>query len=268
MLGVSIYNHPGTIAELLFSKDFQISDFFNNIAAGLAPVLSWHSTVESVFLSPLLSLPLLALALIGLFSTTKGFFASRNSIATILIIFCLVITGFNPQAVIFFILPVSILIAHGIKYLLEKWYGLFPENPYARISAILPLAILFGLMIIPSLLQYIYGYRYNPNIANEFSYNLEVIRDNLTDENLVVNEHYDFYKILEDSTELSVTDKIEGSKVAFLGKPEEVSKKYQLSRIITSPMRENSDIIYVYTVTEGDQNGSNDGPNEAFEPAS
>ena len=130
MLGINIVNHPETIMELLFTKDFHMGQFFGNIAAGLAPVFSWHNSLESVFLSPLISLPTFALALIGLFSTTKGFFASRNSIASILIVFCLIITGFNPQAVIFFILPFSILVAHGLKYLLEKWYGLFPEKLY------------------------------------------------------------------------------------------------------------------------------------------
>ena len=246
ILGISVYNHPETIIELLFNKSFQAGDFLNNIATGLAPVFSWHNTVESVFLSPLISLPILALALIGLFSTTKGFFASRNSIATILLIFCLVITGFNPNAIIFFILPFSILVAHGLKYLLEKWYGLFPENPYARISAILPLTILFGIMIIPGLLQYMYGYRYNPNIANEFSYNLEVIRDNLTDETLLVQEHYDFYKILERSTDIKIVDQVNTETIAFLRKPEKAPKDYILEKIIASPMRENSDIIYVY----------------------
>lgn len=250
ILGISIYNHPETIMELLFSRGFQIENFFSNIATGLAPVFSWHNTVESVFLSPLISLPLLALALIGLFSTTKGFFASRNSIATILMIFCLVITGFNPQAVIFFILPLAILVAHGMKYLLEKWYGLFPENPYARISALLPLAILFGLMLIPGALQYIYGYRYNPNIANEFNYNLEAIRENLTNEKLLAKENYEFYKILEESSDLKVVDKVEGDKIAILGKPEETPNNYKLNKIITSPMRENSDIIYVYQHVE------------------
>ena len=268
MLGISVYHHPETMMELLFSNGFQIDHFFSNIAAGLAPVFSWHNTVESVFLSPLVSLPLLALALIGLFSTTKGFFASRNSIATILIVFCIVITGFNPMAIIFIILPLAILVAHGIKYLLEKWYGLFPENPYARIMALLPLSILFMIMILPGLLQYVYGYHYNPNIANEFSYDLKVIRENLTDETLVVNENFDFYKILEASSDIKVSDKFEGNKLAILGKPEKTPENYNLTKIITSSMRENSDIIYLYTVNEGDQNGTNDGPNEAFEPAS
>lgn len=256
VLGISIFRHPETISELLFTKEFRGGEFWHNIALGLGPLFSWHNSLESVFLSPLISLPTFALALIGLFSTTKGFFASRNSIASLLIVFCLIITGFNPNAVIFFILPFSILIAHGLKYLLEKWYGLFPENPYARISALFPLTILFCLMIIPALLQYIYGYRYNPNIADEFSDKLSIIKSNLTDETLYVNEHYDFYKILENSSSIKITDNItEGlDTLATLGKIPDEQVNYHLSHIYTSPMKDNSDIIYLYhyTVTEGE----------------
>ena len=251
VLGINISHNPETIMELLFSKDFQLNDFIGNISAGLAPLFSWHNSLESVFLSPLIGLPTFALALIGLFSTTKGFFASRNSIASILIVFCLIITGFNPNAIVFAILPFLILIAHGIKYLLEKWYGLFPENPYARISALLPLTVLFSIIIVPGLLQYIYGYRYNPNVADEFSYKLEIINKNLTDEYLMVSENYDFYKILENKTDIKVVDKIDGEKkIAVLGKLENKPERYTLERIITSPMRDNSDIIYLYTYTE------------------
>ena len=250
-LGINIYNHPETIKELLFALEFKFGDFFNNILTGLASLFSWHGNNGSVFLSPLISLPILALALIGLFSTTKGFFASRNSIASILLLFCLIITGFNSEAVIFCILPFIILVAHGTKYLLEKWYGLFPGNPYARISALFPLTILFGFMIIPALLQYIYSYHYNPNVASGFNYNLAVIRENLTDEKLLVNENYDFYKILEESTDITVINEVgKDEKLAILNLPKEQPKNYQLSRIITSPMRDNSDIIYLYTYSE------------------
>ena len=267
---MNIVNHPDVAMELLFAKDFQFGDFFPNIIEGAAPLMSWHDGVKSVFLAPLISLPTLALALIGLFSTTRGFFASRNSIATLLLVFTTIITGFNPNMVIFFILPFAILVAHGLKYLLEKWYGLFPENPYARIAAMVPLTILFSIMLVPSLLQYLYGYRYNPNIANEFHYDLAIIHKNLADEALIVNKNYDFYKILEDSTDIEVID---GSNLLSLPDHFAVlygaveSEKYQLERIITSPMKENSDIIYLYTV-KGENYGSDNGPDEATEPAS
>ena len=246
---MNVIHHPATIMELLFAKDFEISHFFSNIGNGLAPVFLWNGSLESVFLTPLMSLPTLSLALIGLFSTTKGFFASRNSIASLLILFTLIITGFNPDAIIFFIVPFAILIAHGLKYILEKWYGLFPENPYARVGAIIPLSILFAIILFPSLAQYAYGYRYNPNVATQFCYDLNVIRENLTDETLLVNEHYDFYKILERSTDIKIisdASENEDNRLAILHGMS-TDEKYKLSQIITSPMRENSDIIYLYT---------------------
>ena len=252
LLGMSIYHHPETLMELLFAPGFEIGHFFGNIATGLSPLFSWHNSYESIFLSPLISLPVFAIALIGLFSTTKGFFASRNSIASLLLVFCVVITGFNPNAILFFILPISILIAHGLKYILEKWYGLFPENPYARISALVPLVVLFGIMIVPNLLQYIYGYHYNPNVVPEFDYKLMVIRENMNDGILVVEQDYDFYKILEESTEIRVMDALpeQRENVSLLYAPETMPEGYKLERIITSPMRDNSDIIYSYTYTE------------------
>lgn len=249
----NMLNHPETIMELLFAEGLTPDQFLPNILAGFTPVFSWLETPTSVFLAPLMSLPILAMSLIGLFSTTKGFFASRNSIATLLLVFTVIITGFNPEAAIFFILPIAILVAHGLKYLLEKWYGLFPENPYARVAAILPLTILFSLMIVPSLLQYVYGYRYNPQVAGEFRHDLALIRENLTNQTLVVTDHYDFYKLLEHSTDLTVAESATEATedVAILYQPlakETTGKtKYTLTRIITSPMKEKSDIIYLYT---------------------
>ena len=105
-------------------------------------------------------------------------------------------------------------------------------------------------MLIPGLLQYVNGYRYNPSVVNEFSYDLEVIRSNLTTETLLVKDNYDFYKILSDSTSLTIVNDL-GDKtyenLAILREQTD-DEKYVLNRIITSPMRENSDIIYLYTV--------------------
>lgn len=247
-LTMNIIERPDVLTELLFAKNFEPHDFFNNILSALRPVFMWTGSLDDVFLTPLMSLPTLGLAMVGLLSTTKGFFASRNSIATMLLIFNIIISGFNPRAILFFMLPLAILVAHGLKYLLEKWYGLFPENPYARIAALVPLTVLFVAMLIPNLLQYIDGYRYNPSVAGEFNYNLPIITNALNNETLLVDEHYDFYKILEDSTEIKVIDTLDKSyrHLAVLHS-RTMPENYQLDRIFTSPLRDNSDIIYIYT---------------------
>ena len=250
-LVMNIINHPDTIRELLLTKEFTPDRFFSNIGHGAALIFSWRVAVESTLMAPLMSLPIFALALTGLLSTTKGFFASRNSIASVLLVFTVIITGFSPEAAIFVILPISILVAHGLKYILLKWYGLFPENPYARVAAILPLASLFAIMIIPSLLQYIYGYRYNPSVVDKFSLDLTLVRENLSNETLVVGEKkYNFYRMLESSTNITVvkelTTGITAPTVAVLN-GQTTDEHYKLQRIITSPRKEKSDIIYLYT---------------------
>ena len=252
LLITNIIQAPSVMMELFFAKNFATGEFFNNILTGIKPIFSWSTSPDGPILSPLVSLPVFALALIGLFSTTKGFFASRNSIATLLLVFTVVITGFNPSSIVFIIIPLSILVAHGLKYVLEKWYGLFPENPYARISALIPLSILFAIIILPNILHNMYSYRFNPNIAPYYTNNLSIIREKLTNETIVAEPEsveYDFYKILEGSTDLKVTDAPTSDRaLAFLKKPEKTPEGYHLSRIITSEKSDNSDIIYLYTV--------------------
>ncbi|MBR5939487.1 hypothetical protein IKZ77_02980, partial [Candidatus Saccharibacteria bacterium] len=73
-----------------------------------------------------------------------------------------------------------------------------------------------------------------------------------TSGDLFVVENYEFYKILEYSTDLRVINSLSDieSDVSFLGKPNELPEGYKLSRIFTSPMRNDSDIIYLYTAIE------------------
>ena len=247
---------------LFFGENFSISHFFDNIKTGFVPFFSWGQPLEGVYLSPLIGLASLALAIAGLFSTRNGFFASRNAIASCFIIFAIILAGLTPDSALLIVLPFSILTAHGLRYILEKWYGLFPSNPYARVFAIFPLSILLALMIIPSLNHYIYGYKYTPAVANEFNTDLTIISNNLKDNtSLIVPENtldYAFYETYEDRhhkinlfksiDQLSLADR--KNDIATIGKMEDLNipDGYHLSRIITSPNSDNSDRIYIYTV--------------------
>lgn len=247
---------------LFFGENFSLSHFFDNIKTGFAPFFSWGQPLEGLYLSPLIGLSSLALAIAGLFSTRQGFFASRNAIASCFIVFSVVLAGLTPDSSLLLVLPFSILTAHGLRYILEKWYGLFPSNPYARVFAIFPLSILLALMIIPSLNHYIYGYKYTPAVANQFSSDLALISNKLEPgTSLLVPEDtldYAFYRIYEDrhhtiklyGSPEQINILLPGDKVATLGKNEEFATPggYTLDRIITSPNSDNSDRIYIYSV--------------------
>ena len=251
-----IVKYPETVREIFFMKDFSWDAYFTNIKDGFLPLFSWNGTTESTFLSPMIGLASLALAICGLISTAHGFFASRNSIASIFIVFTVIISGFRADCSVLIILPFAILTAHGIRYILEKWYGLFPENPYARIFGLIPVSTILGIMIITSLTHYVYGYLYNPTVAREFQNDLALIYDNVEKDSTILipagTYTYDFYKILDDkglyqvtSNTPSTNDKENIKHLATLGKwPAKLP--YDLHRIITSPKSTDSDRIYLY----------------------
>ena len=245
--------------SLFFARDFSFANFIKNIHTGLTPFFSFSSSTVGVFLSPMFSLAGVALAATGLFSTRKGFFASRNAIASCFIVFAVVLSGLTPDSSLLLILPFAILTAHGLRYLLEKWYGLFPLNPYARIFAIFPLSILLALMLVPNLTHFIYGYRYSPAVANEFSSDLQLVQTKLAENTYLYlpkdTLDYHFYNVYEDRHHLiSIISDFNSMNpgikydIATLGYQTDLNlpENYHLSRIITSPKSDNSDRIYIY----------------------
>ncbi len=249
--------NPEIIAELTLTRNFSFNAFFSNLQTAFLPFFAWNLTLESAFLSPFIGLASVALAIIGLMSTTKGFFASRNSIATCLIIFTILLAGLEPESAILILLPMAILIAHGLRYVLDKWYDLFPENPYARISAVFPIGLFLGVMIYGGITHFIYGYRYIPLVANEFNNDLALIKANISgNDTLFVHQNtieYSFYKILEDESDITILGEITSENTAKLKQYATLenwskSPNGTLKQIITSPKSDNSDRIYIYTV--------------------
>ncbi len=256
-LVVAAFVNPSIIPELLFAPGLTLGGFFANIQVAFLPLFSWSTTLESQFLSPFVGLASIALAVIGLLSTAKGFFASRNSIASCLIIFTIFLAGLNPESAILILLPLAILIAHGLRYILDKWYKLFPDNPYARISAVFPIGIFMGIIIIGGLTHFLFGYHYVPMVADEFNNDLTLLRSQVDNDQtiyIIDNEvAYNFYQILQANGEGYPvaadfpTDQELPHEYATLGHQETSG---ELKRIIVSSKSNNSDRIYVYTSKE------------------
>ncbi len=250
---MAAFINPHIIAELLLTPDFSLAGFIDNIQTAFLPFFAWNTTLDSSFLSPFVGLASVALAVIGLLSTSKGFFASRNSIAICLVIFTIFLSGLNPEAAILILLPMAILIAHGLRYILAKWYDLFPDNPYARISAVFPIGLFLGIMITGGITHFLYGYRYIPIVADKFHDDIKLIEANLeTGTTIYVQDEtkYNFYQILDQQGEYTIIQEIPEkadelpTHFAILGH-EKVSAS--IERIITSPKSDNSDRIYIYT---------------------
>lgn len=262
-LVVAAFINPIIVPQLLLAPGLTFGQFIENVKFAFLPLFSWNTTLESTFLSPFVGLGSIALAVIGLLSTTKGFFASRNSIASWLIVFTIFLAGLNPESAILILLPLAILIAHGLRYILDKWYNLFPNNPYARIAAFFPIGLFMGIMIYGGITHFLFGYRYVPMVAGEFDNDLALVYENVdpsTPLYVLDNEvSYNFFKILEDDGQgYTIMNELPDEanlpqKYATLGHPEVPGT---LNSIITSPKYDNSDRIYIYTkkqVTESAQ---------------
>ena len=260
-MGFIFLQHPETIKPLLYSGDFKLSTYFNNLKQAFLPFFTWHGVIESIFLAPQISLPATFIAIIGLVSTFKGFFASRNSIAIFLIIFTILISGFHTDYAVLLILPFTILIAHGLRYIIYKWYNLFPENPYAKLFGVIPIAIFLFTMITSDLSHFISGYRYAAPVANQFNSDLSMVLTHAkAGDYLLLDENDDFSKLLiaantvkpifRDSLNYYITTDVsslpKNSKIYTIGKTNHT--QLELQKVYTSSKSQNSDRLYLYSI--------------------
>jgi hypothetical protein len=248
---VAAIMRPGMLIELLFVKgDF---DFAENVVSAFAPFFSFGSAYESVFLSPLFGLATVALIFVGILASVGKMFTSRNMVVSLLVIFSIVSSGIDPSAATLIVIPVAVLVAAGVESIIEKWYSLFPENPYARVFGLFPVAAFTGIIIISSLSHFVFGYHYTPAVANNFDNDITLINNNLRAGTVLLvpadTVEFRFYKNLEGQNGITVTSTLPDRKditVATLGKWAEPIE-LPLKRIITSQKSQNSDRLYIYS---------------------
>lgn len=249
-LVVSFFTNSDILRQLLFNpNEFNYAE---NVISAFQPFFSFGSAYESVFLSPLFGLATVALIFVGVLASMGKLFTSRNTIVSLLVIFSILISGIEPYAATIVVIPIAVLVAAGLESILEKWYSLFPENPYARIFGLIPVAAFTGIIVVSSLSHFVFGYHYTPMVANQFNDDISLVRKNLDAGTvLLIKEgavEFDFYKILEGQTGITVMGAVperDDVKVATLGVwDEEID--LPLRRIVTSQKSQNSDRLYIY----------------------
>lgn len=252
-LVLDIFSNPASRTVLFFTENPEGFDYFANLSGAFAPFFSYGGSESQIYLAPLFGLALTVLAIIGAIATWKNLYTSRGAVIVGFIAFGVFISGFAPLAALLVFTPVAILVASGFELILTKWYGFFPENPYARIFALIPLIAIIATIVLPDLNHFVYGYHYDPPVANEFNNDLALIREHSSAGSvLLVDGHtleYDFYKILEQRELITVTSAIPDrldSNLLSLSRPASDSP-LPLNRIVTSPKSSSSDRLYIYS---------------------
>ena len=161
--------------------------------------------------------------------------------------------------------------AAALSYITSQWYGLFPNNPYARVFAIVPIAILIGSLCSVDASRYFNAASYNRVVVYSYDQTLPVLVDFIKDNDdvslgVVVPDSRDKYMLCSYlSTQydnIEIVDSMpsgrasansaslnSGAKIVIIGHDEvEVPDYMVLSDVRTGWTKEDSVVLRAYTV--------------------
>ena len=95
------------------------------------------------------------------------------------IIMLLILGSCQPSFVALSFVPLLTLQTICLAAITDKWYGLFPNNPYARVFAIMPIAILIGSLCSLDAGRYFSAINYNSDVAYQYDQTLPILDDYL-----------------------------------------------------------------------------------------
>ncbi len=164
-IGLSLLGIPAEWPNLWENASQLLSQYFDFISPA----------TNMPLLLPVYGLGSLILIALGIYHLATTKYTARSYIISAWTILLIPILIINPRYTSVTFVPVLLLMAMGIYTLLRNWYQLFPRNPYARVAGLVPLAILIGGLVFSGIDRYVYGYLYNPGLANNFSKDLRLV---------------------------------------------------------------------------------------------
>ena len=257
-LGYTIYNDPSIAATLLGLPNGTI-DLASNFTAVAKQYADFVHPVNSTYMTPIYGLATLLLILIGLAGLVTAKYTARSYITSIWIIMLIPLIILNPSDVSGLFLPIVLLLASGVNFLLRRWYTLFPRNPYARAAGLIPLTILIGAMTFSGVDRFINGYTYSPGLADNFNKDLTLIHNEIksaktTPVTLAVKpELKPFYAILSKyNHNVTVVDSLPPrSGVVLVNNGAALLPEENVpARIVTGASRHQGDRLYVYNFSK------------------
>ncbi len=178
----SISMHPRLALELI-GLPTQIPSILTNVQQLTSIYLGVFDQTASVLLSPVLSLGVLMLALIGLYRFIKIKYTARSYVIWFWLITLLPVIILNPKHALMIFPIIVLMIAMGIGTLIKEWYKMFPRNPYARAAGLMPLTLIVIGIMAAGVLRYATGYHYVASTVYKFNNDLHLLDIALSDTN-------------------------------------------------------------------------------------
>jgi hypothetical protein len=242
-----------TIPTLL-TNNVSNPSVLNGARAMVTSLFFSHSQTNDSILTPIYGLPLTALIVIGFFYGLREKHRTKYYVLLGWLAVSFVVLVFDPHVTTLIFVPLALLITKGLAILIQKWYEVFPDNPYARVAGLVPITFLIVAICTTSAVHFVLGHRYSPQVASSYNNDISLVRANLVDNTAILTEpdslDYDFYKILEQQGKATVLSELPDERFARLitighhGATKNTDLK--LVRIVTSGMTHNADRLYIY----------------------
>ena len=133
-------------------------------------------------MTPMLTITGAIMVVIGLITLARrgGLLSLRSYMIISLLVAGVSMTAFNPDYIYLLFIPTILLEVIAIGYIVDKWHGLFPQNPYARSLAILALSILIGSISLLDINRYISAVNYQASVVYQYDQTLPAVNQLLT----------------------------------------------------------------------------------------
>lgn len=242
-----IVQTPSQALTLLGLPD-RMPDFWANIQLLATQYFMFWAPSATTVLTPIFGLGSAMLIGLGLYRLIRTSDTTRSYLVISWVLCLLPILIISPQYITIVFLPAVLLLAAGLTSLIGYWYRLFPLNPYARVAGLLPIIILVVVLIGSGVDRYIFGYRYSPTVATNYSKDVSLLpRDTRT--LLVTSSEESFYNAVasfkKDMT-IVTTAPTDRAFTATHDARNTVGDSVAITGIITGPFSQMADRFYQY----------------------
>lgn len=257
-LVIGIINDPGILRTLLGFSD-GIRNFSANAASLLQNYTQFSDPSSATIITPVYGLGLVLLIALGVYRLISAKYTAKSYILSFWLLLLVPLVCLNPSFVSITFVPVVLLIALGVDYLIRSWYRLFPRNPYARVFGLLPLSVLMIGLVVSSVDRYVYGLHYDKSVYAAYTYDLGILTKELrqmersTAVTLVVRQDnlpfYESFARHQKYVDLQVTSQVPtklDAPVTIIERGAKAEAPSLPSKILVTRTSDNADRFYLY----------------------
>jgi 4-amino-4-deoxy-L-arabinose transferase-like glycosyltransferase len=223
------------LAPLIWAviKDFAVAGTLLGFGEAWSPGAALANVGQMLFgtgtgavdgwITPVISLVGMIIIITGLLRVCTDIFAARSYLIVPWLVVVLGVVIYNQAALPLLYPPFILLLAIGLETIVREWYKLFPNNPYARTTALVPLSVLVISLAFTTTSRFFMAQTYYAPLVQQYNQELGSARAAIQERfgkniSLIVpSAQLDFYKNLENEfANVKVSDKASGDKTDAL----------------------------------------------------